>query len=124
MAEKDKRNYPMKLQTVISAIALVSAMTLSGGAFAQAATEMKIGDMVIPEANIAELTEKCAALNVAATQSLATPNDESDDATATGTVVANGEDDPLGGSSDPASDEAITLLMSSLTVEQCKEAGL
>ena len=54
-----------------------------------------------------------------------TPIDESDDATATGSVVANGDNDPEGdGNSDPASADNIATLMSSLTLDQCKEAGL
>lgn len=110
----------MKLRTMISSFALVSAMTLSGGAFAQS----MIGGMEVPADQWPSFEQKCQALTVAATETLATPNDESDDAVATGSVVANGEDDPEKGSSDPASSENIDQLLASLTPEQCAEAGL
>lgn len=113
----------MKLRAVISSLALASAMTLSGGAFAQSANT--IGGMEIPAEQWTSFQEKCAAINSAATETLATPTDESDDATETGSVVTNGEDDPLASSgSDPAASDEVTKLLASLTPEQCKEAGL
>ena len=114
----------MKLHAVISSLALVSAMTFSGAAMAQSAPNM-MGGIEIPAEQWTSFQEKCAAINSAATQTLAQPNDESDDAVATGSVVANGEDDPNASSgSDPASQDEITKLLASLTPEQCKEAGL
>jgi hypothetical protein len=107
----------MKLRTMISSLALVSAMTLSGGAFAQS----MIGGVEVPADQWGSFEQKCQLLNGAANATLAEPLDESDDATATGSVVANGEDDPE--RSSDASDN-ITALMANLTVEQCKEAGL
>lgn len=99
-------------------------MTFSGAAMAQSAPNM-MGGMEIPAEQWTSFQEKCAAINSAATQTLAQPNDESDDAVATGSVVANGEDDPNASSgSDPASQDEITKLLASLTPEQCKEAGL
>jgi len=114
----------MKLRAVISSVALVSAMAISGGAFAQSASN-SIGGMEIPAEQWTSFQEKCAAINSAATQTLAQPNDESDDATQTGSVVANGEDDPNASSgSDLAASDEVTKLLASLTPEQCKEAGL
>ena len=108
----------MKLRMMISSLALVSAISLSGGAFAQ-----MIGGVQVPADQMGNLQEKCAALNAAANASLAEPLDESDDATVTGSVVANGDEDPEGGNSDPASSKNFTALMASLSIEQCKEAG-
>lgn len=120
MADKNKRNHTMKLRTMLSSIALVSAMTLSGGAFAQSA----IGGVEIPADQWGAFQEKCATLSAAANSTLAEPLDESDDATATGSVVANGEDDPEGTTGDMGASADYTALLAGLTVEQCKEAGL
>ncbi len=107
----------MKIRTMLSSLALASALTLSGGAFAQS----MIGGVEVPADQWGSFQEKCATLNAAANASLAEPLDESDDATATGSVVANGDNDPERSSG--ASDN-LTALMASLTVDQCKEAGL
>lgn len=105
----------MTFRTVISSLALVSAMTLSGSAFAQA----MIGDVTIPEANIADFQAKCAAIASAQTESLSTPVE---DEAATGSVSndnAPASDDP-----DLAGKDNLDALLASLTPEQCKEAGL
>ena len=111
----------MKLRAVISSIALASAMTFSGGAFAQS----MIGGVEIPAEQLQQFQEKCATLNSAGSvaaapaDTLAQPNDESDDAVATGSVAANGEDDPEGTDADP-----LVTALANLTIDQCKEAGL
>src|SRR5690606_33474171 len=111
----------MKLRTVLSSLALASALTLSGGAFAQS----MIGGMEVPADQWGAFQDKCAALTAANNESLASPLDESDDATVTGSVVANGEDDPMRSSgSDPLSSENIDQLLAGLTPEQCNDAGL
>jgi hypothetical protein len=103
----------MKLQTMISSLALVAAMTFSGGAFAQS----MIGDVAIPDANLADFQARCSAIASAATESLASPED---DPTVTGSVAADGANaDP-----DPANKDNLDQLLASLTPEQCKEAGL
>jgi len=102
---------------MISSLALVSAMALSGGAMAQS----MIGGVAIPADQWGSFEQKCQTLHSAANASLAEPLDESDDATVTGSVVANGEDDPE--RSSDASDN-IDALMANLTVEQCEAAGL
>jgi hypothetical protein len=105
----------MTFRTVISSLALVSAMTLSGSAFAQA----MIGDVTIPETNMADFQAKCAAIASAKTESLSTPVE---DETATGSVetdAADATDDP-----DLAGKDQLDALLASLTPEQCKEAGL
>lgn len=105
----------MKIRAVLSSIALASALTLSGGAFAQAANS--IGGVDIPADQWGSFQEKCAAINAAANQTLATPNEESD-AVATGSVTQDSSD------ADPASTDSVAQLLASLTPEQCKEAGL
>jgi hypothetical protein len=111
----------MKLRAMISSVALVSAMTISGGAFAQS----MIGGVEVPAEQMQQFQEKCATLNstgsmaAAPAETLAQPNDESDDATQTGSVVANGEDDP-----EATDGSELTAALEGLTVEQCKEAGL
>ena len=106
----------MKLRTIISSIALVSALSLSGGAFAQA----MLGTMPIPTENLGDFQEKCAAIASASTESLSESVDSSAaDATATGTVDANASDSP-----DQANDDNLDQLLASMTPEQCKEAGL
>jgi len=104
----------MTFRTIISSLALVSAMTLSGSAFAQA----MIGDVTIPDANMADFQAKCAAIASAQTESLSTPVE---DETATGSVTdpATATDDP-----DLAGKDQLDALLASLTPEQCKEAGL
>ena len=107
----------MTFRTVISSLALVSAMTLSGGAFAQA----MIGDVTIPEANMADFQAKCAAIASAQTESLAAPVENEADETATGSTASDpaATDDP-----DPANEDNLDALLASLTPDQCKEAGL
>lgn len=104
----------MKLRTMLSSIALVSALSLSGGAFAQA----MLGEMAIPTENLGDFQEKCAAIASAATESLAEPVNS--DATATGTVDSSNDSD----SPDYANKDNLDQLLSSMTPEQCKEAGL
>ncbi|RYE85675.1 MAG: hypothetical protein EOP19_08905, partial [Hyphomicrobiales bacterium] len=82
MAEQEKEDLIMKLRTVISSLALVSAMAFSGGAMAQS----MIGGVEVPADQWPTFQEKCAALNAAATQTLAEPV-ENDDATETGSGI-------------------------------------
>src|SRR6478752_3298602 len=103
----------MTFRTVISSLALVSAMSFSGAVLAQAT----IGGVAIPEANMADFQEKCAAINSAKTESLSTPV-ENADATATGSV-ATGEKSESG---DLANEDNLDQLLASLTPEQCVEA--
>lgn len=109
----------MTFRTVISSLALVSAMTFSGAVLAQAT----IGGVAIPEANMADFQEKCAAINSAKTESLSTPVEDeaaAADATATGSVAAGEKSDD----GDLASEDNLDELLASLTPEQCVEAGL
>jgi hypothetical protein len=112
----------MKITSALSSIALVVALTFSGSVLAQS----KIGDVTIPDENLASFQEKCAAINSASTESLAEKadagNDQTNDATATGsTAAANASASDDG---DLASEDNLDELLASLTPEQCKEAGL
>lgn len=121
----------MKISRTLSSIALVAAMTFTGSAFAQT----MIGDVTIPDENLASFQEKCAAINSAATESLSEKadagNDSSNDNTATAstttpavgatTTVDNGSKSDDG---DLASEDNLDELLASMTPEQCKEAGL
>lgn len=104
----------MKIRTVISSFALVSAMALSGGAAAQS----MLGDVAIPEERIADFQEKCRAIASVQNESLAGGQnlDQTDDTT-TGGVAST--DSP-----DYANDDNIDGLLASMTPELCKDAGL
>jgi hypothetical protein len=120
MAEQEQEELTMKFRTVISSLALVSAMTFSGAVMAQ----VMIGGVAIPDANMASFQEKCAAIASAQTESLSTPVEDeaaAPDATATGSVAAGTPDSDDG---DLASEDNLDQLLASLTPEQCKEAGL
>ena len=119
MAEQEQEELTMKFRTVISSLALVSAMTFSGAVMAQS----MIGGVTIPEANMADFQAKCAAIASAKTESLSTPVEDeaaAADATATGSVAATPDSDD----GDLASEDNLDQLLASLTPEQCKEAGL
>jgi hypothetical protein len=119
MAEQEQEELTMKFRTVISSLALVSAMTFSGAVMAQS----MIGGVAIPEANMADFQAKCAAIASAQTESLSTPVEDeaaAADATATGSVAATPESDD----GDLASEDNLDQLLASLTPEQCQEAGL
>jgi hypothetical protein len=104
----------MKIRTVISSFALVSAMALSGGAAAQS----MVGDMAIPEERIVDFQEKCRAIASVQNESLAGGQnlDQTDDI-ATGAVSSS--DSP-----DYANEDNIDGLLASMTPDQCRDAGL
>lgn len=108
----------MKLQTVVSSLAVVAAMTLSGSALAQS----MIGDVEIPADRLGEFQEKCAAIASAATETLAEPSNADDDAdaTQTGSVGSSADND----SPDPANEDNLDALLASMTPDQCEAAGL
>jgi len=109
----------MKLHTVVSTLAVVAAMTFSGSALAQSAVVMVDG-LEIPSERMADFESKCAAIASAQTESLSSPvEDETADATETGSTASPDTDDP-----DPANEDNLDALLASITVDQCKEAGL
>ena len=110
----------MKLHTVVSTLAVVAAMTLSGSALAQSAVVMVDG-LEIPSERMADFEAKCAAIASAQTESLSSPvEDEQADATATGST----ETPDATNSPDPANEDNLDALLASITPDQCKEAGL
>jgi hypothetical protein len=109
----------MKIQAIVSSVALAAALTFSGAAVAQ----NMMNGMEIPAEQIPAFQEKCDALRAAGTASLTTSDDQSDttDATATGTVATDST--ATDETSDPAAQDNWELAMASLTIEQCDEAG-
>lgn len=113
----------MTLRSTISTLAVLSALTFSGAAFAQAATSVTIDGTEYKDKDFTSLQEKCAAINSAATETLAEPVDNDNaDATSTGSTEQSNE--PGGQSADPANADNLDALLASLTPEKCKAAGL
>ncbi|HEY9010284.1 MAG TPA: hypothetical protein VIN06_04655 [Devosia sp.] len=108
----------MKLHTVVSTLAVAAAMTFSGSAMAQSAVVMVDG-LEIPSERMPDFESKCAAIASAQTESLAAPVENETDATETGSTSSPDTDDP-----DPANEDNLDALLASITVDQCKEAGL
>lgn len=105
----------MKIRSIISSLALVSALAISGGASAQS----MIGDVAIPQERMADFQEKCRAIASVQNESLAgAVNQDQTDSTNTGSVTSNTD------SPDYANDDNIDGLLASMTPEQCKDAGL
>lgn len=114
----------MKLHSVVSTLAVVAAMTLSGSALAQS----MVGDVAIPEDRLGDFQAKCAAINSAATESLSEPANADDDESPTD-PTATASTNPATGSTandspDPANEDNLDALLASMTPEQCEAAGL
>lgn len=108
----------MKLQAIISSVALVAALSFSGAAVAQ----NMLDGVAIPSEQIEAFKGKCEALRAADTASLTTQNDQADDATETGTVATDSSATTQD-SADPAAQDNWDEALASLTVEQCDAAG-
>lgn len=104
----------MSIRTLISPLAVAAIISFSSGAMAQA----MIGEFEIPDASMPSFEQKCQALLAAANRSLTT--DEMTDDITTGAVEQGGQTS----SPDPAAQENELELLASLTVDQCREAGL
>jgi hypothetical protein len=107
----------MKLQAILSSVALVAAMSFSGAAVAQS---NMIDDVHVPADKIQQFKDACAALQAKSTASLTTDDaaDDPVDATTTGSTGANSQD-----SADPASEDYWDDLALSVTLEQCNSGG-
>lgn len=101
----------MSIRHLISPLAAAAVLTFSGGAMAQ----VMINDFEVPEEDIGTFTQRCEALQAAMNQSLAEPVENVDE-TPTGSIGAS---DP-----DPAAKENRLQVLASLTVDDCKAAGL
>jgi hypothetical protein len=111
----------MKLLNFVAPAALIAAMSVSGGALAQT----MVGGHDVSDDELPRVQAHCAALEVAATQSLV------DDA---GTDTDDDNDPNQPGDPDPAAttngdadgiDQALTTIdLNTITLEQCREAEL
>lgn len=105
----------MKIRTLVSSLALVSALALSGPSVAQS----MIGEFAIPGERMEDFQEKCRAIASVQTESLAGSVSNESDEDETGSVTDPGTDSP-----DYANEDNIDQLLASMTPEQCVEAGL
>lgn len=103
----------MKIRTLVSSLALVSALALSGPSVAQS----MVGDVAIPGERIADFQEKCRAIASVQNESLTSPVNDEGAEEETGSV--SDTDSP-----DYANEDNIDMLLASMTPEQCVEAGL
>ncbi len=106
----------MKIRTLVSSLALVSALAISGPSVAQS----MVGDVAIPGERIEDFQEKCRAIASAQNESLSAPVNDEVDEDETGSVDQPADTD----SPDYANDDNIDQLLASMTPEQCQEAGL
>jgi hypothetical protein len=106
----------MKLQAILSSVALVAAMSFSGAAVAQMSFEL-----AVPGEQEEAVKAACAALTAQGTASLTTESDESTDAMATGST---GTESGQSTSGDPASKDYWDVVIAGLTLENCKAMGL
>lgn len=105
----------MKLQAIISSVALAAALTFSGAASAQ----NMLNGVEMPADQIPMFQEKCEALRAESTASLTSDEENKADPTTTAsTEPANDSDNP-----DAAAQENWDEALASLTIEQCDEAG-
>jgi hypothetical protein len=105
----------MKLQAIVSSVALAAALTFSGAAVAQ----NMIGDVAIPADQVQTFKDACAALQAKNTASL-TKDDDQVDETTTGST---GKDTNQADSPDPAAQDNWDELIAGLTMEQCETGG-
>ncbi len=104
----------MKLQAIVSSVALAAALTFSGAAYAQ----NMIGGVEIPADRIDEFSAACEALRAESTASLTTDDADEVDETTTGST---GADTNQADSPDPAAQDNWDELLAGLTIEQCDE---
>jgi hypothetical protein len=103
----------MSIRDLISPLAVAAILTFSGGAMAQ----VMIDDFPVPEDQLGAFAQKCQALEAAMNRSLTEGDDDDDtDDTTTGSI---GSADP-----DPAASENQLSVLASMTVDDCRAAGL
>jgi hypothetical protein len=113
----------MQLRAIISSVALVTAMSLSGAAYAQ----NMFNGSAIPDDQLQKFQDACAGLqakdNASLTQdnSTNTPADSATDATTTGSVTQGGEQTPT--DPDPAAEQNWDTIIAGLTPDDCAAAG-
>jgi hypothetical protein len=110
----------MKLQAILSSVALVAAMSFSGAAVAQNI----IGDVAIPEEQMDAFKDACTALQAKSTASLTSTDTEDSAVDETETGSTGNDDSGQSDSPDPASQDYWDSLFAGLTLDDCKAAGL
>jgi hypothetical protein len=107
----------MKLQAIVSSVALAAALTFSGAAVAQ----QYMITVPVPEAQVQNFKDACAALQAKTNTSLTTDEDQGNvDETTTGST---GKDTQQSDSPDPAAQDNWDELIAGLTLEQCETGG-
>ena len=107
----------MKLQAIISSVALAAALSFAGPVVAQNTITVEI-----PADQVQNFKDACAALQAKSTASLATDDSDAVDPTTTASVPAN--ETAQSDSSDPAAKDNWDELLAGLTIEQCQAGGL
>jgi cytoskeletal protein RodZ len=114
----------MKLRAIISSVALVTALSISGAAYAQ----NMFNGSAIPDDQVQKFKDACAGLQAKDNASLTTDNNssatstESTDATTTGSVATQAGE-PSQGNSDPAAEQNWDTIIAGLTKDDCAAAG-
>ena len=107
----------MKLQAIVSSVALAAALSFSGSALAQ----NMLNGVEIPADQIQDFQDKCAALRAESTASLTTDDDANIDPTTTAST--NDPKSSSAESADPAAQDNWDEALASLTLEECEAAG-
>ncbi len=111
----------MKLRAIISSVALVTALSISGAAYAQ----NMFNGSAIPDDQVQKFKDACAGLQAQSTASLTQDNNSgasSTDQTTTGSVAAQGGE-PTPTNPDPAAEQNWDTIIAGLTADDCKTAG-
>jgi hypothetical protein len=108
----------MKLQAIVSSIALAAALTFSGAAVAQ----NMLNDTAIPADQIDSFKGKCEALRAEANASGTSGGANTEPVVDPTTTASTGGGQPIE-NSDPAARDNWAAALASLTIEQCDEAG-
>lgn len=106
----------MKLKAIVSSVALACALSFPGAAVAQ--DVFMLNDEPIPEDMINSFRGRCQALVAESNASLAEPTNI--DETVTGSIG----DDENHADSDPAARDNWQTALASVTIEECRAAGL
>lgn len=108
----------MRISAFVPALALAASVALSGPAFAQeqpnSAPDFTVRGTTIPGENAPDFRQKCHLLYIAQLESLT--NDVSAGEDVTGSVPTS--------NADPASQKHQLELLASISVQECREAGL
>jgi len=114
----------MRLRAIISSVALVTALSISGAAYAQ----NMFNGTAIPDDQVQKFKDACAALQAKESASLTQDNNSNasaantTDQTTTGSVTTQGgEQTPT--DPDPAAEQNWDTIIAGLTPDDCSAAG-